>query len=355
MHIKRVSILPGWSYRDEEGNSLSPAIFDLLERIRESGKLTVAAKEVGMSYRSAWNLLTKSAAFFDSPLVDKHRGRGAMLTPLGEKLLWSERRISARLGPQLDNLTSELNTEIQRVLSLTSPLLRIHASHGYAVALLPKYADAFQLDLQYKSIEEALSALNRGDCDLAGFDIPIHNVSKKVKQFFKTYLNQQEHKIISFVSRQQGLILQRGNPKKVKDINDLIRSDIRFINRQKNSGTRNLLDELLRLKNIPARKIGGFNDEEFTHSAIAAYIASDMADVGFGIEAAARHFGLDFIPITSEYYMLACRKKTLTNLATQKLIDVMNDPVFHQEIATLPGYAPLNCGSIIDVNNVIPQ
>jgi molybdate transport repressor ModE-like protein len=141
----------------------------------------VAATKVGISYRAAWNLINKATDLFGLPLVELHRGRGAKLSALGEKLLWSKHIVSARLGPQLDNLTSELNMSIQQILADAKPSLRIHASHGYAVALLPDFVDTFQLDLQYKSIQESLAALARGDCELAGFDVPIEHVSEQMK------------------------------------------------------------------------------------------------------------------------------------------------------------------------------
>ncbi len=353
MHIKKVKIEPSWAYCDEDGNTLPTKVFELLQQISENGKLTDAAKHVGISYRSAWDLLNKSADFFEMPLVDMQRGRGAQLTPIGVKLLWSRKRINARLGPQIDNLASELNTEIQHILADKPPALRIHASHGYAVSLLPEFAEDFQLDLQYKSIGEAMASLNRGDCDLAGFDIPMHHVSEKIKDSFRKHINPEQHKIISFVSRQQGLILQTGNPKNIQSLKDINNPDIRFINRQKESGTRNLLDELIQLDRLDVDRIVGFGDEEFTHSAVAAYIASGMADVGFGIQAAAEHFGLGFVPITTEYYMLACRKKALELESVTKLIQVMQEPAFQRKVASLPGYKPINCGKVIEVNDIL--
>ena len=96
---------------------------------------------------------------------------GTGLTPIGEQLVWAEQRVMARLKPQMDNLASEINIELHRALSDVSPLLRLHASHGYAVALLPDYAKGFQLDFQYQSPLDALSALNLGACDMVGFHI----------------------------------------------------------------------------------------------------------------------------------------------------------------------------------------
>ncbi|MGJ8679159.1 substrate-binding domain-containing protein [Paraglaciecola sp.] len=352
MHINKLKIQPNWTFTDEQGNALPAILFDLLAEIKQTNKLTMAAKNVAMSYRSAWNLLTKSSDMFGTPLVDKHRGRGAKLSPLGEKLLWSKHRVAARLGPQLDNLTSELNIEIQKVLADVSPSIRIYGSHGYAVALLSDLAEEYKLDIQYKSIEESLSALRRGDCDLAGFDVPTEYVSDNMKTLFRQYLDPEEHVIISFVLRQQGLIVQTANPKNIRSISDLSRDDITFINRHRESGTRSLLDELLRIENIPSNSITGYADEEYTHSAVAAFIASGMADVGLGIEAAAENFGLDFIPVTSEHYLLACRKQVVEQKSVEQLLNNIRQPSFIDKIHLLPGYTPETCGNIRQVSDM---
>ncbi|MDU0353157.1 substrate-binding domain-containing protein [Paraglaciecola aquimarina] len=350
MHIKKLNIKPNWTFVDEQGNELSPVLFRLLAEIKHSNKLTAAAVSVGISYRSAWNLIQKSSCLFGMPLVELHKGRGAKLSLLGEKLLWSKHRVSARLGPQLDNLTSELNKEIQQILVDVKPALRIHASHGYAVSLLADYSETLPLALQYKSIEDALTSLSRGDCEFAGFDVPMVAVSEKMKGIFRKYLRVDEYKIVSFVTRQQGLILQPDNPKNIQSINDLTRTDVKFINRQRDSGTRSLLDELLRAAKLSSADINGFVEEEYTHSAVAAYIASGMADVGLGIEAAARHFGLSFLPLAAEFYLLVCKNKTLQQPLAQQLIDTMQSKKFIHDVAVLPGYTPNNCGEITKIN-----
>ncbi|MCF2947296.1 helix-turn-helix transcriptional regulator [Paraglaciecola aquimarina] len=352
MHINKIKIQPSWIFLDEQGNTLPATLFDLLSQIKHNSKLTKAAENVGMSYRGAWNLINKSTEIFGLPLVELHRGRGAKLTPLGEKLLWSKHRVAARLGPQLDNLTSELNIEVQQILADVTPSVRIHASHGYAVALLPDAAKEFQLDLQYKSIEESLAALQRGDCELAGFDVPIQYVSTNMVSIFRRYLDPVEHVIISFVLRQQGLMVQQANPKNIQQVTDLIRSDVKFINRQKDSGTRALLDELLTADKIDPNQIKGFADEEYTHSAVAAFIAAGMADVGLGIEAAASHFGLHFIPVATEQYLFVCKKQSLNLKAVAQLLQLIKSPAFIQDISALSGYTPESSGQIKQLSEV---
>ena len=352
--MRRIHVEPAWSFRDESGHRLDPQLFLLLNGIHNRGKLTEAAKQVGISYRHSWNLLNKWAAFFGCELVALQRGKGATLTPLGEKLLWAEQRVVARLEPQLKSLASELNLEIQRSLEGVSPLLRLHASHGYAIELLPEFAENFQLDLQFRSAEEALASLNRGACDVAGFHLPTEILSEALIETYSRHLKPRVHRIIRFITRCQGLMVKAGNPKQVEGMADLERDDVCFINREKDSGTRALLDELLRRSDLSASRIRGYQDEEFTHSAIAAYVASDMADVGFGVEAAARRFGLDFIPVTTEHYLMICHNKALTQAATQQLLQAIQSQPFLQAVARLPGYEADQCGEVVKIEDLFP-
>ncbi|WP_299199768.1 substrate-binding domain-containing protein [uncultured Amphritea sp.] len=354
--MKRIQVVPSWSFRDSGGNQLNPQLFSLLAAIHETGKLTAATSQIGISYRHGWNLLNTWAAFFGLPLVNMQKGKGATLSALGEKLLWAEQRVLARLEPQLDSLASELNLEIHRALEGVSPLLRLHASYGYAVALLPGFSDDIQLDLQYKSAEDALASLNRGVCDVAGFHVPVNGreggMSDALYQTYSRHLKPRGHKIVKFITRQQGLMVKPGNPRQITGLQDLQRKEVKFINRQKDSGTRALLDELLRREGISSKRINGFADEEFTHSAVAAFVAAGMADVGMGVKAAASQFGLDFIPLSSEHYLLVCHNKTLKQEAMLRLLQSIRGEAFQQAVMKLPGYSPDDCGGVVSVDSV---
>ncbi|UYG03655.1 helix-turn-helix transcriptional regulator [Halomonas sp. LR3S48] len=353
--MKRIRIEPAWSFTDEAGNRLDPQLFGLLQGIHRSGKLTAAAAEAGISYRHAWNLLNKWADFFGAALVEMQKGRGARLSPLGDKLLWARQRVAARLGPQLESLGSELNLELQQLFEGVEPVLRMHASHGYAVALLPRFASDFQLDLQYCSPQEALAALNRGACDVAGYHMPTSATRGPLMQGYRRQLRPRSHCIIRFITRCQGLMVRPGNPKGIAGLADLSRGDVRFINRQKASGTRALLDILLRDAGLSSQRIPGFELEEYTHSAVAAYIAAGMADVGFGVEAAAHQFGLAFLPLAQEHYLLVCQRRSLTDPSVKRLLEMIRSEPFLQAVSELPGYSPNRCGEVCSVDELFDE
>ncbi|WP_027855052.1 substrate-binding domain-containing protein [Marinobacterium litorale] len=353
MPIHKISIVPTWSFRDQNGRELDPQLFMLLRQIEAQGKLTAAAKTAGISYRHAWNQLNKWADFFGSPLVELEKGRGAKLTPLGDKLLWAEKRVIARLEPQLDNITSELNIDLSRLLSGVRPSLRMHASHGYAVELLPQHVQDFELDLQYKNARDALASLTREQCDLAGFHLPLGQIGRQMSETHFRFLKPRAHRIIRFITRQQGLMVAPGNPLGVSNLHDLFGRGVRFINREPNSGTRLLLDALLAqegLENSEQLEGGG---TEFTHSAVAAHVASAMADAGFGVQAAASQFGLAFIPLAREHYLFVCHHRTLEQPACRNLIDLLSSNTFREAVHKLPGYDAEACGSVITVEELM--
>jgi molybdate-binding protein len=106
---------------------------------------------------------------------------------------------------------------------------------------------------------------------------------------------------------------------------------------------------LLALHGIDEAEINGAQQMEFTHAAVAAYVASGMADVSFGVEAAARQFGLDFVRLLTEDYFFVCRRAFLETEPMQRLLGVMKGSEFHKAVAALPGYVAANAGSVSTV------
>jgi len=350
--MKRISVEPAWIFKDENGSRLDPQLFLLLSAIHEKKKLTQAAKLVGISYRHSWNILNHWAGFFGCELVILERGRGATLSALGEKLLWAQQRLTARLEPQLKSFASEINLEIQRSLAGVNPQLNVYASFGYAVELLPSFAQAFQLNLQYKEVEEALIALNRGQCDVAGFHLPVELRSAKYLTKYTRHLRPRAHNVVRFITRRMGLMVHPDNLHNIQELQDIVKNEVRFINRESGSGTRHLLEELLAVEDIPVESINGFDDVEYTHAAIAAFVAAGMADVGFGVQAAAEKFSLHFIPLTSEHYLFVCNNKSLQQEAMRRFLAEISSSEFHAAVETLPGYSPEHCGEITSVESL---
>jgi molybdate transport repressor ModE-like protein len=337
----KVEIRPDWILRDARGTPTAlPALLSLLTAVSQTGSIGKAAAACGMSYRHAWGLLEQFSVQFGAQLVHKVRGQGTLLSPLAEKLIWADRRISARLSPLLDSLASELQQELARVLAADAQVLRLTASHGFAVAALVAQlgAQGVTVDIKYRSSTEAVAALAHGECELAGFHLPVGKFEAAAAAAHRLWLDPERHAFLHLAYRQQGLFVARGNPKRVSGLDDLARPDLRFVNRQQGSGTRVLLELLLADRALDPARIAGFDSAEFTHAAVAAYVASGMADVSFGVETAARRFDLDFIPVCRERYFLACDKTALDTPPLLAARAAMASAAFREALAGLPGY-----------------
>lgn len=192
-----------------------------------------------------------------------------------------------------------------------------------------------------------LIALRRGEAHLAGSHLLDTQTGEFNLSYIQEYLPGIPVKVIALVGRQQGLLVRRGNPKKILGLEDLTRPEVSFINRQRGAGTRVLLDYQLNLKGIVASAIRGYNLEEYTHLSVAAAVASGRADTGLGIAAAAYALDLDFIPLFMERYDLIVPSPTYASTLMEPLWAILNDPVFRRQVSDLPGYDVSPMGTLI--------
>ena len=149
-------------------------------------------------------------------------------------------------------------------------------------------------------------------------------------------------------------MVAKGNPKSIRDLSDLTRNGVRLINRQHDSGSRIEFDELLSGAGIDPAAIDGYQTEEFTHLAVAATVAGGMADAGYGIRAAAAHYGLDFIPLLTERYYLACRSDSMNEPLLAKFIELLGAAQLREILSALSGYGTAITGNFYDISEVLP-
>lgn len=349
----KVTITPHWKI----GHGTHPpldtsALLALLRAIQETGSISQATRAVGLSYRYAWGLLREAERIFGSSLMRTDRGRGTRLLPLAEKLIWADRRIAARLSPTLDSLASELEGELSRMLAGKSRALRIDASHGFAVAafLIRIGAASLPVELRYRNSTDAVAALARRECDLAGFHVPLGEFEAPAAAHYGQWLDPEAHCLIHLAIRNQGLFVAPGNPLGIRGLQDLARPEVRFVNRQAGSGTRMLLELMLTAQGLPSGSINGFENAEFTHSAVAAYIASGMAEVGIGVQTAAHRFGLDFIPLLRERYFFAVPAAAIGQAPMQQALGILQSTAFRSEVDGLDGYDAGATGAILTLD-----
>jgi len=166
-------------------------------------------------------------------------------------------------------------------------------------------------------------------------------------QAIKEYIPNLPVRVMEWVKREQGLIVRKGNPKGIHGIKDLIREDVIFVNRQRGAGTRVLLDFHLSKLKIAAEKVKGYSQEEYTHLAVAAAIASGRVDCGLGIAAAANALHLGFIPLAYERYDLVIPMEFAGSELLEPMFEISQDKGFKAEINKMPGYNTRDMGRII--------
>ncbi len=325
-------------------------LMDTLQAVRQAGSIAAAAKSMQLSYRHVWGELKRWEQTLGEPLILWEKGQSARLTEFADKLLWAERQAQARLAPQIRALQAELEKTFSVAFDPKHHVLPIFASHDDALVQLREHAasQSLHLDLRFCGSVDAIRALNEGRCIMAGFHAPSQPDSDSlVARTYKPLLKTGLHKLIGFASRQQGLMVQAGNPLNLLELRHLLKPGVRFVNRSPGTGTRLLLDQWLSAAALNAQDIVGYTREEPSHAAVAASIAAGQADVGLGIGSAAQARGLDFVPLEQEDYWLVCLKSAVDSSPVQQLRRMLESPAWTEQINTLPGYHTGNTSGLV--------
>lgn len=355
LHL-RYAFEPG----QQRGAALGNPLFDLLTAVLEAGSIRHAAQSLGRSYRYVWGSLRKWEQALDEPLIIWSQGHRARPTQFAERLLWAERRARTRMQPHIEALRTDLARVLVEARDQRHQLLIMRASHDIALPLLQRHvaetAD-LHLDIGFQGSVDALRALNDRQCLVAGFHVPaLRGAAPVFSRALKPLLKPGLHKLIGCSRRMQGLMMRREHAMLVRTLPDVVRHRLRFVNRQRGSGTRMLVDHLLHEHSIDANNLSGYAQHtEHTHVAVALCVASSTADVGIGVEAAALEFGLHFAPLAEENYFLACLKGSLEHAAVRRLCAVLAGAGWRDILANLPGYQPaLTPGKVLVMTEVLP-
>ena len=192
-----------------------------------------------------------------------------------------------------------------------------------------------------------LLALARGEAHMAGCHLLDESSGEYNIAYIRRYLKGRRVAVVRLVRRIQGLIVPKGNPRGIWALEDLARGDVAFINRQRGSGTRVLLDYRLRELGIDAERVRGYEREEYTHLGVAAAVAGGGADVGLGILSAANAMGLDFVALLSEQYDLVMPWEHYDSEGAQAVLGIIRGEEFREAVDALGGYDVSDMGEVV--------
>lgn len=219
---------------------------------------------------------------------------------------------------------------------------RFAGSHDLALeALWARFRDyhpAIRLEVRYVGSLDGLVQLLHGTADMAGVHILDEETGEYNTPILRRLFPGQRLCLVTLAGREQGLLVPPGNPRRLRDITGLARPGVRFANRPPGSGTRSLLECLLRRAGVPASAVRGYDREFPDHLAVAGAVAKGLADAGLGLRAAARAFGLDFVPLAAERFDLALRVEDRQQPALSGILALLRDESFHSMLGAMTGY-----------------
>ncbi len=249
------------------------------------------------------------------------------------------------------NPGQEVTVELYRQPEDIANTIVVIGSHDMTLDLLAQFlAEAEphrRLTSAHVGSVGGLIALKREEAHVAGAHLLDPRTGEYNLPYVTQYLPGVEVVLVTLVGRTQGLILRKGNPKGLGGVEDLTRGDVLFVNRQRGSGTRLLLDHALERKGIAPALIAGYDHEEYTHLAVAAAVAGGVADCGLGVLAAARALDLDFVPLADERYDLVIPRAHYSSPLLAPLLSLLNDQAFRAAVGALPGYDVRPMGNVI--------
>ncbi|WP_066055307.1 substrate-binding domain-containing protein [Robertmurraya korlensis] len=228
--------------------------------------------------------------------------------------------------------------------------LSITGSHDFLLESLVKYVTSqsnfLAIRPSFIGSVEGLMMLYRGACDIAAIHLLDPASQEYNLPFIKQLFIHDPITVIRVASREQGLLVAKGNPKNIHCLKDLTNNS-RFVNRQKGSGTRFLFDSLLAKERIHPLQIHGYHDEEWTHLHTAIKVKQGEADAGMGIRSAVIKLNLDFIPLAEEQFDLVLRWTEQNKAAIQHFLDLIQFTSFIQEFGNTEGYKTEDFGKVI--------
>jgi putative molybdopterin biosynthesis protein len=262
------------------------------------------------------------------------RADGLALLPRGSQGLPAGSKLEVRLYRSTD--------EINKTIFATG-------SHDITLDLMAQFLHGRDRRLTASNVGSigGLVALSRNEAHITGSHLLDPATGEFNLSYVEQYLPDLPVTVIALVGRSQGLLVPKGNPKQINSIADLTRADVSFVNRQRGAGTRVLLDYQLDQLGLSKDAVQGYQNQEFTHLAVGAAVASGRADCGLGIAAVTQSLELDFIPLFEERYDLVIPQEFALSSLLEPLFSLFDNDDFRRMVSSLPGYDIAPMGKLI--------
>lgn len=288
------------------GNSESMAQGQPLRLCIIDSKLVAVAPE-----SRGWCLPTADAVLLELPPAGKH---SAKVRILGDKWKKSPRILLAGCDPSVSFLAQSLQTQ------------------------------GCELVVAYENSSRSLEFLHEGWVHVAGTHMVDKATGKTDLQPITKMFGRNKVAVISYAVWEEGLVTAQGNPKHIAGINDLVRKDVRFTNREPGAGCRRLLDDLMSEQGISAKQVKGYEKITVGHLPAARLIRKGEVDCCISTQAVARALGLDFIPLAQKPYHLVIRRSHLKYAPVQTLLEILGRAAFRREVEAYTGYSMKTAG-----------
>lgn len=240
-----------------------------------------------------------------------------------------------------------IDVELLKPLSKIRNSLVSIGSHDLIMDLI---GDKMNLTSSHVGSLGGIMSMKRGECHIAPIHLLDMENGKYNISYIKKYFPSKKMALIKGVQRQQGLIVEKGNPLNIKDFKDLTRDEVIYVNRQRGAGTRVLLDYELGIAGIDQNEIRGYQRELNTHMAIATAVKTGSAITGLGVYSAAKAMDLDFVNVAFEDYDFLIEYEMLEDERIKQFINVIKSEEFKDMLKSLGGYGFENTGEIIQID-----
>ncbi|MCD7988712.1 MAG: helix-turn-helix transcriptional regulator [Klebsiella quasipneumoniae] len=339
----------------EAGNLIKNDLIAALSFIEKTKSLTKSAEAMGISYRHLWNQINQWEKEFSHPLLERGRGKTTELTPYAKRLLWAEKEVQAKFHVEIASLRAGIEQAFAIALDDAKPIVLAGCPDSAVLLLREKlHAKKVLLQVEFNSSLTGLQDLKEKKVLLSGFNFPSGSSSQsEAARLFSPYLDSREQALIGFATRIQSLAVAKGNPLEIYSLLDLVLKKARFVNRPVGTGTRALLDELLKNFGIAPDEINGYDNIVSSASSVATQIASGKADAGICLASIAADLDLCRIPLIKEQYFFCCRKENLNKKELKQLIRYLQSTEWKKEARALQGYDFADSGKVLDIQETL--